>query len=99
MTAYTVSANTTGMPRGNPKRPTVLRISPHLIEAAREHGMPLTRMLEEGAELWIAREKRRKAAKPDPLAKHLTPPTAREIAARTKERTAHNPLLRLRMHL
>jgi hypothetical protein len=72
------------MPRGNPKRPTVLRISPHLFEAAREHGVPLTRMLEEGAELWLARAKRQKA-KPDPLAKHLVPPTAREIAARTKD--------------
>jgi hypothetical protein len=33
---------------------------------------------------WITSE-RRKAAKPDPLAKHLAPPTAREIAARIKD--------------
>jgi hypothetical protein len=69
------------MPRGNPKRPTMLRISPHLIEAAREHGVPLTRMLEEGAELWLARQKRRQRREVDPLAKHLASPTAREIAA------------------
>jgi hypothetical protein len=78
------------MPRGNPKRPTVLRISPHLIEAAREHGVALTRMLEEGAELWLARARRKpKAAKPEaePLARHLVPPTAREIAVRTKAGT------------
>jgi hypothetical protein len=73
------------MPRGNPKRPTMLRISPHLIEAARELGVPLTRMLEEGAELWLARARRKPKA--DPLAKHLTPPTAREIPDRTKDGT------------
>jgi hypothetical protein len=69
------------MPRGNPKRPTVLRISPHLIDAAREHGVPLTRMLEEGAELWLARERRR-ARK---LAKQLVLSTARQVAAHEGE--------------
>jgi hypothetical protein len=56
----------------------VLRISPHLIDAAREHGVPLTRMLEEGAELWLASEQRRVRK----LAQHLVAPTASEVAAR-----------------
>ena len=41
----------------------------------------MTAAVEEGLRLWLAREKR-KAAKPDPSAKHLWPPSAREIAAR-----------------
>ena len=46
------------------------------------HGVPLTRAIGEGLDLWLAREKRRKATKGDPLARYLNPPSAREIAAR-----------------
>jgi hypothetical protein len=74
-----------GMPRGNPKRPTQLRLDPARVAAVQALGTPLTRAIEEGLDLWLARE-RRKAAKPDPLARHLAPPTARETAAR-KEAT------------
>jgi hypothetical protein len=68
------------MPRGNPKRPTQLRLDPPRVAAVQATGVPLTRAIEEGLDLWLAREKR-KAAKPDKLAKHLAPPTAREDRA------------------
>ena len=72
-----------GMPRGNPKRPTVLRLDPVRIEAVKAHNVPLTRAIEEGLDLWLARAKRRGAkAVADPLARHLAPLTEREIAAR-----------------
>ena len=61
-------------PRRRPKRLTVLRISPHLIEAARHFGVPLTRILEERGRVWIAREKRRRESGrptgPTPVAAH-----------------------------
>jgi hypothetical protein len=41
----------------------------------------MAQALNDAMRLWLAREKRR-AGKADPLAKHLVPPTAREIAAR-----------------
>jgi hypothetical protein len=79
MTEYAVMVP--AMPRGNPKRPTFLRLDPTLYDAVAATGMPLTDAIEEGLALWLARQKR-KAAKPDRLAKHLAPPTAREIEAR-----------------
>jgi hypothetical protein len=71
------------MPRGNPKRPTQLRLDPVRVTAVQALGVPLTRAIEEGLDLWLARE-RRKAAKggADPLTRHLMPPTARELDAR-----------------
>jgi hypothetical protein len=76
-----------GMPRGNPKRPTVLRLDRARVEAVKAHNVPLTRAIEEGLDLWLARAKRR-GAKADALARHLAPPTAREVAARTKDDAA-----------
>jgi hypothetical protein len=70
------------MPRGNPKLPIMLRITRELRDAVGAYGVPFTQAVEEGLDLWLAREKRRKAAKPDPLARHLAPPTARERAVR-----------------
>jgi hypothetical protein len=48
------------MPRGNPKRPTTLRLRPGLVEAVATYGVPLTQAIEEGLDWWLAREKRRK---------------------------------------
>jgi hypothetical protein len=50
----------------------------------------VTAAVEEGPRLWLARVKRQKA-KADPLAKHLAPPTAREIAARTVSEPGSHP--------
>jgi hypothetical protein len=72
------------MPRGNPKRPTQLRLDPARVAAVQALGVTLTRAIEEGLDLWLAREKRRRKIGADPLTRHLMPPTAREIAARTK---------------
>ena len=72
------------MPRGNPGKLVALRLDPALVAAVKGSSAPnLTRAVEEGLRWWLAREKRK--AKPDPLAKHLTPPTAREIATHTKD--------------
>jgi hypothetical protein len=74
------------MPRGNPGKLTALRLEPALLAAVKEHASNLTRAVEEGLRLWLARERRKAAkARPDPLARHLGPPTAREIAARRKD--------------
>jgi hypothetical protein len=70
------------MPRGNPKRPTQLRLDPARVATVQALGVPLTRAIEEGLDLWLAREKRRRKIGADPLTRHLVPPTAREIAAR-----------------
>jgi hypothetical protein len=71
------------MPRGNPKRHAVLRLDPELMDAVRELAGPggFTAAVEEGLRWWITKQKRR-PGKTDPLARHLVPPTARELAAR-----------------
>ena len=72
------------MPRGNPGKLVALRLDPALVAAVKDSNTPnLTRAVEEGLRWWLAREKR-KAAKPDPLAKRLAPPTARERAVRRR---------------
>ena len=76
-----------GMPRGNPKRPTQLRLDPVRVAAVQAYGVPVTRAIEEGLDLWLARERRRQG-KADPLARHLVPPTARELTARRKDDAA-----------
>jgi hypothetical protein len=72
------------MPRGNPKRKVMLRLDPSMIERVKEaSGGNFTRAVEQAIEAWLKRTERK--ARTDPLAKHLAPPTAREIAARTKD--------------
>ena len=69
------------MPRGNPKRKVMLRLDPSMIERVKDaSGGNFTRAVEQAIEAWLKRAERQ--AKADPLAKHLAPPTAREIAAR-----------------
>ena len=72
------------MPHGAPKKFTAFRIDPALLAsvqaAAEAQATNVTAAVEEGLRLWLARIKRK--AKTDPPAKHLAPPTAREIAAR-----------------
>jgi hypothetical protein len=46
----------------------------------------VTKAVEEGLRWWLARERRKAKADGDPLARHLAPPTEREIA-RTKDST------------
>ncbi len=78
------------MPRGNPKKTIMLRIDPKLMAEFREIAgvsANFSAAVDEGIRWWIAREKRRRA-KSDPQAKHLYPPTAREIAARHKDDAA-----------
>ena len=76
-------------PRGRPKsgrpvkRVVAVRLSPELFEEVQSRSPNVSQAVERALVAWI-RSERRKAAKPDPLAKHLTPQTAREIAARTK---------------
>jgi hypothetical protein len=72
------------MPRGAPKQTITLRVDPALLAEFRAVAGPASNFsaaVAEGIRWWIARE-RRKTAKPDPLAKHLAPPTARERAVR-----------------
>ena len=69
------------MPRGNPKPVIAIRLDRALTDEVRRYTQNLTDAVEEGLMLWL-KQKRRKA---DPLAKHLAPPTSREIAARTKD--------------
>ena len=77
------------MPYGAPKKFTAFRIDPALLAAvqaaAKAQATNVTAAVEEGLRLWLARTKRKAKAGADPLAKHLAPPTAREIAARTKD--------------
>jgi hypothetical protein len=61
-----------------------IRLSSEMATEVRRRSPNLTAAVEQGLRLWLARE-RRKEAKADPLARHLSPPTAREIAARTKD--------------
>ena len=70
----------------NRKQVFSIRLSSEMAVEVRRLSPNLTAAVEEGLRLWLARE-RRKAAKPDPLAKHLAPATAREIAARSKDST------------
>jgi Arc/MetJ-type ribon-helix-helix transcriptional regulator len=75
------------MPRGNPKKPMVIRLDPALAAEVRARAGEgrFSAAVAEGLRLWLARDKRQKP-KGDPLARHLYPPAAREIAAR-KEAT------------
>jgi hypothetical protein len=65
----------------NKKQVFTIRLTPEMAAEVRRRSPNMTAAVEEGLRLWLAREKR-KAAKPDPSAKHLWPPSAREIAAR-----------------
>jgi hypothetical protein len=73
------------MPRGNPGKLIALRLDPALVAAVKERAPNLTRAVEEGLRWWLARDRRQTKTGADPLARHLAPPTAREIAARTKD--------------
>ena len=73
------------MPHGAPKKFTASRIDPQLLAAVKERTSNATQAVEEGLRWWLARERRRRG-KVGPLAKHLAPPTAREIAARKRPR-------------
>ena len=72
------------MPRGNPKRKMILRIDPALADEVKRHlgDGYFTTAVEDGLRWWLARAKRKAKAGVDPLARHLVPPAAREIAAR-----------------
>lgn len=76
-----------GMPHGAPKKFTGFRLDPALLAAvqaaAEAQATSVTAAVEEGLRWWLARAKRQQA-KPDPLAKHLAPPTARERAVRRR---------------
>jgi len=56
------------MPHGRPKKFTAFRLDPDLLkavqEAAAERETTATAAVEEGLRWWLAREKRKKAAKP-----------------------------------
>jgi hypothetical protein len=72
------------MPRGNPKRKVMLRLDPAMIERVKDAGGGnFTRGVEQAIEAWLKRAERK--ARPDPLAKHLAPSIAREIAAHKGE--------------
>ena len=68
------------MPRGNPKRVTAVR-HPALVEDVKRYTDDFTVAVEEALALWLKRA-RKQRAKPDPLARHLAPPTPRERAIR-----------------
>jgi hypothetical protein len=72
------------MPKGAPKKFTAFRLDPALLlavqAAAEAQATSVTAAVEEGLRLWLARQKRR--AGKDSLARHLAPPTRREVAAR-----------------
>jgi hypothetical protein len=65
------------------KRVVAVRLSPELFEAVQRLSPNVSQAVERALVAWV-RSERRKAAKPDPLAKHLAPPTARERAVRGK---------------
>jgi post-segregation antitoxin (ccd killing protein) len=71
------------------KRVLAVRIDPELLAAVRAASSNTSRTVEDALRLWLARE-RRKAAKAgaDPLARHLAPRTAREIASRCTDDAA-----------
>ena len=72
-----------GRPKsGRPvKRVVAIRLSPELFEAVQRLSPNVSQAVERALVAWV-RSERRKAAKPDPLAKHLAPPTARERTVR-----------------
>ena len=79
------------MPRGNPKKVTGVRLDPALLAEVQERAPNVSAAIEEGLALWLKRERRKDEqgatkAKPkaDPLAKRLTPTTARERAVRRR---------------
>ena len=74
------------MPRGAPKRVFTFRLAPELIEAVQRYTDNATDAVEEGLALWLKRARRKASA--DPLAKDLTPPSARERAVRGAGRAA-----------
>lgn len=63
------------MPRGNPGKLVALRLDPALVAAVKENAPNMTRAVEEGLRLWLAKERRKAKSGPDPLARHLSPPT------------------------
>jgi hypothetical protein len=83
------------MPRGNPKKPTIIRLDPALIAEFRSVAgtdANFSAAVAEGLRWWIDRYKRRQRAQADPLAKYPTPPTASALKARKGEaalRTKH----------
>lgn len=65
------------------------RMDPALLAAVKTRTSNVTKAVEEGLLLWLARDKRKAAkAGPDALGRHLAPPTAREIAALRKDDAA-----------
>jgi hypothetical protein len=57
------------MPRGNPKKPTIIRLDPALIAAFRELAgvdANFSAAVAEGLRLWLARERRRQRAADHP---------------------------------
>jgi hypothetical protein len=64
------------MPRGNPGKLVALRLDPALLAAVKERSSNVTRAVEEGLRWWLAREKRKKAATPDPLPCPVITPAA-----------------------
>ena len=57
------------MPRGNPKRPTALRLDPELVSEVRAYTDNLSAAIEEGLRLWLRRAKaeaRRREGLPRP---------------------------------
>jgi hypothetical protein len=75
------------MAMGRPKKPegakpvVTFRADPALLAEMRARAPHIAQALNDAMRLWLAREKRRRG-KGDPLAKHLAPSTAREIASR-----------------
>ena len=61
-----------------------LRLEPGLVEEVKRYTDDFTAVVETLLAAWVKRARRQAAAeaKPDLLAKHLAPPTARELAAR-----------------
>jgi hypothetical protein len=74
------------MPRGRPKRRIALRLDHDLVAEVQSRAGPgeFTAVIERLLEGWLKQGRRKTAAepKPDPLAKHRTPPTPRELATR-----------------
>jgi hypothetical protein len=71
------------MPRGRPKRRVALRLDHDLVAEVQSLAGPgkFTAVIERLLAAWL-KQARRKGAD-DPLAKHLAPPTPRELAAGT----------------
>jgi post-segregation antitoxin (ccd killing protein) len=67
-----------------------VRIDPELLAAVRAASSNTSRTVEDALRLWLARERRKaaKAGAADPLARHLAPRTAREIASRCTDDAA-----------